>query len=139
MDKTIIIHNKEYIYEEYFEQYGIIEIPFDYLKNKLDNLSIEEQFDLYRLSSNSINYKTFAGNDTSDYHSSCLKSGKLLREDDSVKGIIVKEGIIVGIIYPDYGNRLCILLAGKGLCTYYTSDNNGAGYDEYEEHTYLNL
>ena len=136
-ENTIVLFGKEYIISEYLEKMGPIDVPENYLLSKLKDKSLEEQLSLYRISEEAINYKTYAGGDISNYQNREL-SGIVASETDNTKGIIVKDGIIVGLIYSGYFG-VDTLLAGSSICLYYACDNDGAGYDEYEERAYLNI
>ena len=135
--QTIKIFDKEYIVSEYLEKMGEIKVSMEYLLSKLKDKSLDEQLSLYRISEHSINYKSFAGGDTSNQMNKEI-GGTSPINSDNTKGIIVKEGIIVGLFYSGYFG-VDTLLAGSSICIYYTCDNDGAGYDEYEEMAYLNI
>ena len=51
--------------------------------------------------------------------------------------VIVKDGVIWGVMIKDHMGRSCPVPPERGVCTYYASDNNGAGYKERRDFKYL--
>ncbi len=114
----------------YEKRFGEYTIP-DELKEKLQGLPLERQLDFFR---------------TTEFWSYCntgwterrAQRGYVRVEDDnSVKGLIVDGGVIVGVMITQYygGDVPCFL--NESVCTYYACDNNGAGYKEREDYTYF--
>ena len=116
---------------EYNEKYGKYELP-EGLFELLSGKSIEEQINHFR-TSESYHLSNTYWSDRTEY-------GSLSRidEDKEVKAIIVDNGIIVGVMVKNY-NTSCDMacFVEDSVCTYYASDNNGAGYKEREDYFYL--
>lgn len=97
---------------EYTEKFGAYTMP-EGAEDVLRALPIEEQT------------KYFAIEVTSSKSSSYRDS---LKSSYDTKSVIVNDGIIVGImISNDYG-RVVPCFIGETVCTWDSSDNNGAGY-----------
>ena len=114
---------------EYSEEMGAVKYPDGFLE-KLEGLSIEEQKQFFRLS----------------YSDRWIHTGWSERESSGfieldeywrVKGIIIKEGYIAGVLVKDSWGELRPLLSERGFMVYFDSENNGAGYKETTEYVYL--
>lgn len=114
----------------YEERFGTIRFP-DGFEELLKGLTVEEQMEYFRttcVSKYSVTdwkERSFVGYALKIYN------------DSDVTGVIVKDGIIVGIMIYDDNRREVPCLAEESVCTYYASDNNGAGSKERIEYTYL--
>ena len=97
----------------------------------LKDLSIEEQMEFYRVTCFSVYSQSNWKERT--YQGSAVR----LDKDRDVTALIVKDGILVGIMILDDSNREVPCLAEESVCTYYASDNNGAGSKERIEYTKL--
>lgn len=116
---------------EYTENLGKYTLP-EGLFELLSGKSIEEQMNYFR-TSGSYRLSNTYWSDRTEY-----SSLSRIDEDDEVKAIIVDNGIIVGVMVKDY-NYSCEVacFVEDSVCTYYASDNNGAGYKEREDYFYL--
>ena len=57
--------------------------------------------------------------------------------DVPVGALIVKDGIIVGVMMKNHLGYERPCLAERCICTHSASDNNGAGYKTRSDYTYL--
>jgi len=114
----------------YEERFGEIRFPEGF-EETLKNLTIEEQMEHYRTTCYSLYSMTNWSERT--YAGSAIRIDK----DSDVTALIVKDGILVGIMILDDCNHEVPCLAEEKVCTYYASDNNGAGYKERIDYTYL--
>ena len=114
----------------YQKSFGDYKLP-DGLKEKLQGLPLEKQVDFFR----TTEFWSFCNTGWTERRA---QRGYVRVEDNSdVKGLIVDDGIIVGaMIQPYYGEPVPCFL-DESVCTYYASDNNGAGYKEREDYTYF--
>jgi hypothetical protein len=53
------------------------------------------------------------------------------------KGVIVDDGIIVGVLLSDFACQPTPCFIGEAVCTWDSEDNNGAGYKTRTEYTRL--
>ncbi|MBE6587487.1 MAG: hypothetical protein E7647_03625 [Ruminococcaceae bacterium] len=114
----------------YEESFGEVSFPEGF-EITLKGLPIEEQALHYRTTCYSKYSKT--GWSERVYEGSAA----MLHKDRDVTALIVKDGIVVGImIRNDYGREVP-LLCEESVCTYYSCDNNGAGYKERIDYTWL--
>ena len=114
---------------EYDEKMGAIKYPDGFFE-KLKGLSIEEQKQFFRLSRSDRWIHT----GWSERETTCLME---LDQHWRVKGIIIKDGYIAGVLVNDSWGKLRPLLPEKGFMVSYESENNGAGYKESIEYAYL--
>lgn len=115
---------------KYEENWGEILFPTGF-EEMLKGLSMEEQINCFRTSSRRTHSATgFASRTVEDGY-------KRLEEDPDVQGVIVKDNMIVGVMMNDAWNRTVPCLPEQRVCTYYASDNNGAGYKERIDYTWL--
>jgi hypothetical protein len=101
------------------------------LRAKLAPRPISEQAEYFGVTESVIISKTGFGANAA--------RGVVARLEDSkyVRGMIVDEGMIVGIILKnEYGGESPCFIGG-GVCVYSSSDNNGAGYTERDDYLYL--
>jgi hypothetical protein len=121
----------KFLTEEYNSKWHGRLDNFDELEAALAGKSIEEQI------------KCFCTRETSYYEecsygsvdsSKALKGVMELNEDRGISKLILKDGIIVGII-----KRSKTVLAGENVCTYFAVDEDGTGRDSVEEYTTLIL
>lgn len=114
----------------YEERFGKIHFPEGF-GELLQGLTVEQQMEYYR----TTGYSVYSITDWKErtYRGSALR----LEKDRDVTGLIVKDGILVGVMILDDTNTEVPCLAEESVCTYYASDNNGAGYKERIEYTYL--
>lgn len=63
----------------------------------------------------------------------------LLTEDTDCTGLVVKDGLLVGVLIRSYWRFLgdCVCLPYGQVCTYYASDNEGSGTNDREDYAYL--
>ncbi len=114
----------------YEEKFGKVSFPEGF-EELLQGLTVEEQMEYYRTTCFSV----YSATDwqARKYQGSAIK----IEKDRDVTGLIVKDGILVGIMILDDTGREVPCLAEENVCTYYASDNNGAGYKERIDYTYL--
>ncbi len=114
----------------YEEKFGKVFFPEGF-EELLQGLTVEEQMEYYRTTCFSV----YSATDWKErqYQGSAVK----LDKDRDVTGLIVKDGILVGIMILDDTKREVPCLAEEKVCTYYASDNNGAGYKDRIDYTYL--
>lgn len=114
----------------YEEKMGKYKLP-EGLKEMLSGLSLEEQTSYFYTSE----YRTFENSG----FSSRTDGGDLtpLADSREVKALITDDGIIVGcMMRNDYGGEeVCFI--NQCVCTYSTSENNGAGYKYRDDYTYF--
>ena len=97
---------------EYTENYGDFTMP-DGAQDALRALPFEEQM------------KYFAIEVTSSKYSSRLET---LKASSDTEALIVKDGIVVGVMISNEYGRQVPCFIGERICTWDSSDNNGAGY-----------
>lgn len=97
----------------------------------LQGLSIEAQMDRYRTTQCSQYSKTHWSERTVEGRY------RRLEETSVVKALIVKDGILIGVMMLDDDGREQPCFAEGRVCTYYACDNNGAGYDTRIDYTHL--
>ncbi|MBQ6808656.1 MAG: hypothetical protein IJP07_05825 [Firmicutes bacterium] len=114
----------------YEERFGEISFPEGF-EELLKNLPIEEQMEHYR----TTEYSSYSMTNWCER----TQKGSAIRiqNDRDVTALIVKDGILVGVMMLNDSNREVPCLAEERVCTYYASDNNGAGYKERIDYTYL--
>lgn len=114
----------------YEEQFGEFKLPEGF-EEILKNLTIEEQAERYRTT------KRYSYSMTNWSERTIEEGYRRLEETEDVKSLIIKDGILVGVmILNDYG-REEPCFAEERVCTYYAEDNNGAGYKTRIDYTYL--
>jgi len=114
----------------YEESFGVIRFP-DGFEETLQNLPLEEQMARYR----TTGFRRIAATGWRERRFEGITMR--LEKDDCVKALIVKDGILVGVMMEDDNGREVPCMPEEGVCTYYGSDNNGAGYKERIDYTYL--
>ncbi len=115
---------------KYIKEYGEYSFP-DGLKELLQGKSIKEQLKYFRVS--------FSSNFRSTYWQDRTELSGYIEVDKAsdVKGIIVDNGLIVGAMIENEYGRSVPCFIDEGVCTWYASDNNGAGYKERIEYAYF--
>lgn len=98
---------------------------------KLRAVPVEQQTAFFRTGMNTVFSNTGWGERRQNGH--CHQ----LDEDDSVTAIVVHDGIIVGVMLRNAWGGETYCRPEGSVCTYYASDNNGAGYQEREDYTKL--
>ncbi len=103
----------------YEERFGAVLFPEGF-EETLKNLTIEEQMKCYRVIETSSYSMT-------DWRERLHTIGYAIDKCYDVKSVIVKDGIVVGVmIVCDTGSEVACLPEER-VCTYYADDNNGAG------------
>ena len=97
---------------EYSEELGTFTVP-EGAETLLRGLPLEEQIKFFAIAISS---------------STCSDREVTLYESYATKALIVKDGIIVGVMMSDDCCQLVPCYIGKSVCTWDASDNNGAGY-----------
>ena len=114
----------------YEERFGEVKLPEGF-EETLRGLPIEEQMAHYRTTCVSAYAMT-------DWRERTRQRWTIpIERDRDVTALIVRDGILVGVMILDDDNDEVPCLAEERVCTYYASDNNGAGYKERIEYTYL--
>jgi len=114
----------------YEEKFGTFTFPEGF-EETLKGLSVEEQISHYRLSVSRTDAMTGWRERT---HGPWYIR---LDQVSDVKALIVKDGLLVGIMLKDFAGREVPCFADERVCTYYDEENNGAGYKTREEYVYL--
>ena len=104
---------------------------------KLAGKSFEEQMACYRITES----RTLARSSYGELDKECVdKASFALEEYDEFRGLVVKDGIVVGVLIKAWGsekNEAVPCLPYGRVCTYYASDNDGAGYNDRTDYAYL--
>lgn len=114
----------------YEPSFGEVKFPEGFAET-LQGRTIEEQMACYRT--------TFSYRYTQTGWRERRFNGITVRieKDAAVTALIVRDGLLVGVMMKDHNGREVPCLADEGVCTYYDSDNNGAGYKERIDYTYF--
>lgn len=113
----------------YEERFGEVRFPEGF-EETLQNLTLEEQMDRYRI--------TLATTDASTGWRKRTSAWTYIKlTHPAVKALIVKDGILVGIMLNDHNDRETACLAEERICISYECDNNGAGYKERYTYAYF--
>lgn len=115
---------------EYSENFGEINFPGGF-EDRLRGLPLEEQAKCYRTT-------TYSEYSMTDYKSRTSNGGYTrLEYCPDIRALIVKDGILVGVMMVnDYGSQESCL-PGERVCTWYADDNNGSGSKSTIEYTWL--
>ena len=114
----------------YESSFGEVKFPEGF-EESLQNLTVEEQMTRYRITG-------FSRYGMTDWRERRYE-GITVRLDKSsdVKALILRDGILVGVMMENDDGREVPCLAEECVCTYYDCDNNGAGYKERADYAYL--
>jgi len=117
---------------DYDSSFGTIQFPDGFVE-KLNGKTIEEQMQFFRIAMTDTYSQSSYGEVTNE---------RILKNTYSLaysrcKGIIVKDGIIVGVLITDFTDREVPCLPYHAVTTYYASDNDGAGYKERRDRVQL--
>lgn len=105
----------------------------------LKGKSLEEQMEYYRIVESKYYSKTAYGEITK---SNMSEYGYALKDYKGLKALIVEDDVIIGVCIDGFG---CYNLIGKvafpyrDVCTYYASDNDGAGSSDCADYAHLCL
>ncbi len=114
----------------YEENFGTITFPEGFAE-RLEGRTIEEQMECYRTT-------TFGRFHNTGWKSRRYDSGYArLDHDSDVTALIVKDGILVGVMVKNHNGREQPCLPEEFVCIYYSEDNNGAGYKSRSIFTHL--
>ena len=121
---------------DYEDWMGEIAFPegFD---EKLTGRSFEEQMACYRITESRTLARTSYGELERERVD---KASYALEEYDDFRGLVVKDGLVVGVLLHAWSsekNEGVPCLPYKRVCTYYASDNDGAGYNDRTDYAYL--
>ncbi len=116
-------------YESKFGKYTLPEGA----REKLQGLPIEEQLTYFRTTEWANTSRTGWGERREGGTYCCLE------EDSYVLGVIVDGGLVVGAMLRNDCGSAEPCFVGERVCTYSSCDNNGAGYIERDDYTYLLL
>lgn len=114
----------------YEESFGKYTFPEGF-KETLLGLSIEEQMNRYRVTSRSS--YTVTGWSERTYQYGYYK----INQFHEVTALIIDDGLLVGVMMLNDCDREVPCFAEEGVCTYYSEDNNGAGYKTRIINSYL--
>ncbi len=119
--------------EKYQSGSGEVNFPKGF-EEKLKGKSIEEQMDFYRITESRQLARTSYGQvDKETVTKRCYK----LTEYENVKGLVVRDGILVGVRMNGWWNGEKVVLPYQCVLTYYASDNEGSGTNDREDYAYL--
>ena len=108
---------------EYKTEFGEIQFP-DGFEQKLSGKKLEEQMDFYRISVvSTIEKYSYGERDSKKEREKTVK----LEECDDFRGLVVKGGIIVGVILKSMFGEDRTCLPGQKMTTYWSSDDDGVG------------
>ena len=108
---------------EYTTEFGQIIFP-DGFEQKLSGRNLEEQMDCYRITiETTICEYSYGELDSKDVMEETVK----FEECDDFRGLVVKDGIIVGIILKSLFGEDKVCLPGQKMTTYWSSDDDGVG------------
>ena len=108
---------------EYKTEFGQIIFP-DGFEQKLSGRNLEEQMDCYRITiETTISEYSYGKLDSKDVMEETAK----FEECDDFRGLVVKDGIIVGIILKSLFGEDKVCLPGQKMTTYWSSDDDGVG------------
>ncbi len=108
---------------EYTTEFGQIIFP-DGFEQKLSGRNLEEQMDCYRITiETTISEYSYGELDSKDVMEETVK----FEECDDFRGLVVKDGIIVGIILKSLFGEDKVCLPGQKMTTYWSSDDDGVG------------
>ena len=108
---------------EYKTEFGQIIFP-DGFEQKLSGRNLEEQMDCYRITiDTTISEYSYGKLDSKDVMEETVK----FEECDDFRGLVVKDGIIVGIILKSLFGEDKVCLPGQKMTTYWSSDDDGVG------------
>ena len=114
----------------YEEKFGKFTFPEGF-EDTLKGLSVEQQMGRYRLSMSRTDAMTgWRERTTGMWY-------VRLDEVSDVKGLVVKDDLLVGILLIDHNGREVACFPDKCVCTYCDAENNGAGYKTQEDYVYL--
>ena len=106
---------------EYKTEFGQIIFP-DGFEQKLSGRNLEEQMDCYRITiETTISEYSYGKLDSKDVMEETVK----FEECDDFRGLVVKDGIIVGIILKSLFGEDKVCLPGQKMTTYWSSDDDG--------------
>lgn len=118
---------------EYREEFGEVELPEGF-EEELRGKSLGEQMERFRIASSISLTKTYYGEEGS---SRVLEESRALDDDGGFVGLIVKDGVIVGVLIKSWRGREEPCLPNRCVCTYWASDNEGSGTNDREDYAYL--
>jgi len=115
---------------EYQESFGEVRFPEGF-EASLRSRTLEEQMNCYRTTCSSTYSVT-------DYSQRTIKGGCChIDKDSDVRALIVRDGLLVGVMMCDDDGQIQPCLPEERVCTYYADDNNGAGSKCRIDYTWL--
>lgn len=125
-------NGKTYFTEAYQEKDGAIEWP-DGFEARLEGKTLEQQMKCYAITESIHMSRSSYGEITGDdVRTKC----KRLADCEEIQRLIVRERQLVGVVFKGYWSAVR-LMPYRRVCTYYASENDGAGYNEREDYAYL--
>lgn len=128
-------NGKDFFCEQYVQSDSDEEeyVISDEILKVLSGKTIEQQMAYYYVTeSTTLSSRSYGEITREDLRENSVK----LCDYNGVKTLIVKDRILIGARIEAYWGD-GVLLPGRSVCTYYASDNNGSGYKEREDYTYL--
>jgi hypothetical protein len=116
-----------------YELYPGDEFPEGF-REKLEGKALEEQMEFFRITTSSRLAKTSYGEIAKE---SIDSSTCRLQDFDKFSGLVVDNGIIVGVLIKAWAEGDMPVQPYHCVCTYIGIDNNGAGTSERDENAYL--
>lgn len=108
---------------DYEESFGEIHFPEGFAE-KLRGKTLEEQMECYRI----IEITEISGCSYGEQGESRRREKVCsLAECSDCTGLVVKDGLLVGVTILAYDRRPRPCLPGQGVCTYFSCDDDGPG------------
>ena len=118
---------------DYQEEFGIIDFE-DGFEQKLSGHTVDEQMEHYRIKMVTTIEKYSYGE--LDSERSWEKIYKL-EDCDDVKGLVMKEEIIVGVMLRNCWKKNKVCFPNQSVCVYFSSDDDGVGGSSRTDVAYL--
>lgn len=101
----------------------------------LKGLPLEEQLDRYAVREDSEHSRSSYGEEDKSraVSGTCIP----LKEYERFKGVIVKDGMIVGAVISNYYGNSCIVHPGRPQCIYWSVDSDGTGSSSSDTYVYM--
>lgn len=126
---SICTEGKKMREEEYRQEFGEVVFPEGF-EEKMKGKSIEEQMEFFRIKETCKREETSYGEVDS---SATWDRYYRLNEYRMLIGIIVKDGILVGVRMDGFWKKNVPLLPNEGVLTYYASDDEGTETSDRED------
>lgn len=125
-------NGKQYFTETYREKDGVIDWP-DGFEARLEGKTLEQQMECYVITESiSMSKRAYREITSEEIKMKCTR----LADCKEIQKLIVRGKQLVGVVFKGYWHT-ARLMPYQSVCTYYDSENNGAGYKEREDYAYL--